>query len=359
MSAQYKIVPAAFQKLLLKWFDTQGRKDLPWQQNKTAYRIWVSEVMLQQTQVKTVIDYFHRFMKRFPNVKSLSTASIDEVLHLWTGLGYYTRARNLHRTAKIIAHDYAGQFPPDVLELQKLPGLGRSTSGAIVAIAFQKKSAILDGNVKRVLTRLYGITAWPGEKKVTDILWKIAEELTPTRRVDDYTQAIMDLGATLCTRGMPHCELCPFTLHCKAFQLGIQKKIPQPKPRKILPVRETKLLLLQNKNHVLLQKRSASGIWGGLWSLPEAEATASEDEISALCKQRFHLDTRQIVYGELFRHTFSHFHLDILPVYISIQKIPFKIMDSEQQIWYNLQDSQAIGLPAPVAKLLRALTCPV
>src|SRR3990167_8286209 len=204
------LTPKKFQQLLCQWFDTHGRKNLPWQKNKTPYRVWLSEIMLQQTQVSTAIPYFQRFLTRFPTIKSLANASEDEVLHLWTGLGYYSRARNLYHAAKLVVEKHHGKFPDQLEELEKLPGIGRSTAGAILSIAFEKKATILDGNVKRVLTRLYGITEWVGEKKIIEALWKLAEKYTPAFRCADYTQAIMDLGATLCIRGKPACEKCPF-----------------------------------------------------------------------------------------------------------------------------------------------------
>lgn len=348
--------PTTFQKMLLTWFDKHGRKDLPWQQNKTPYRVWVSEIMLQQTQVTTVIPYFLRFMTRFPNIQTLARAEEDEVLHLWTGLGYYSRARNLHRTAKIICQEYSGAFPQTLDALVTLPGIGQSTAGAILTLAMQQKATILDGNVKRVLTRLHGITQWPGEKAVLEQLWQIATRLTPNKRVDDYTQAIMDMGATLCVRGQPLCPQCPFAKHCLAHRQGIEKSIPQAKPRKTLPVREATMLILQHQQHVLLQKRPQTGIWGGLWSLPELSGTLSEKTIQAACKAQFKLTPKHISLQDSFRHTFSHFHLDILPAVITLRTRPAKIIDSEEQIWYNLQQSQTVGLPAPVKKLLRELT---
>lgn len=348
-------IPKKFQHAILTWFDQSGRKDLPWQKDKTAYRVWISEIMLQQTQVSTVLGYFQRFIDRFPDIASLAFAKEDDVLHLWTGLGYYSRARNLHKAAKIIVENYRGIFPANLEELQKLPGIGRSTAGAILAIAFQQQAAILDGNVKRVLTRVHGITEWPGEKKTTEQLWNIAEHLTPAKRVADYTQAMMDLGATVCIRGKPHCTTCPLQNQCKARELGIEKTIPRSKPKKMLPVRQATLLILQNNQVVLLEKRPAPGIWGGLWSLPEISGAHSEENIRLACLQRFKLRVKKIQLGTPFRHTFSHFHLDITPALITLKTIPTKIMDDKQQIWYKLADSQAIGLPAPIKKILRSM----
>jgi A/G-specific adenine glycosylase len=345
----------SFQKMILAWFDGHGRKTLPWQYDKTPYRVWVSEIMLQQTQVSTVIPYFERFMQRFPDLLSLASAKEDEVLHLWTGLGYYSRARNLQRAAQHIAHSCNGVLPNTLEELQCLPGIGRSTAGAILAIAFKQRATILDGNVKRVLTRLFGITDWPGEKKVNDRLWEIAERLSPTERIDDYTQAMMDIGATVCVRGKPVCEQCPLTAICSAKQLGIEKKLPHPKPKKNLPIRQTTLLILRHAEQVILEKRPPTGIWGGLWSLPELPHLAEENAINAYCQQRLQLWASEIKSGIQFRHTFSHFHLDIQPVFVTLPNKPTKIMDDNQQIWYNLNESQAVGLPAPIKKILRNL----
>jgi A/G-specific adenine glycosylase len=349
------ILPAIFQKQVLTWFKSSGRTMLPWQYDKTPYRVWISEIMLQQTQVNTVIPYFERFMQRFPNIYTLANAPIDEVLHIWTGLGYYSRARNLQRAAKKVVEHFQGLLPNSLADLQALPGIGRSTAGAILAIAFKEKATILDGNVKRVLTRVFGIRNWPGEKKVADELWKIAETLTPQKQVDDYTQAMMDLGATVCVRGKPLCEICPLKTNCLAHKLGIEKILPHPKPKKNLPIKQTTFLILQHKKCILLEKRSATGIWGGLWSLPEVVNFFAQNDIQHHCQQHFHLSPKQIKLGDIFRHTFSHFHLDILPAFITVTKIPTKIMDSDQQIWYNLEHPQTVGLPAPVKKLLRTL----
>jgi A/G-specific adenine glycosylase len=352
------VTPKKFQTLLLDWFDQHGRKNLPWQQNKTPYRIWVSEIMLQQTQVSTVIAYFERFMQHFPNITTLANAPEDEVLHLWTGLGYYNRARNLQRAAKIITTTLQGNFPNNVTELENLPGIGRSTAGAIVAIAFQKPAPILDGNVKRVLTRIHGIEQWPGEKKISDALWQIAEKFTPQQRSADYTQAIMDLGATLCIRGKPQCVKCPMQKICVAHAKGIAKKLPIAKARKTIPTHQATLLILQQHPHwVLLEKRPATGVWGNLWSLPEMKGKPSTMEIQNICQDRFGLKMKALRVGKDFRHTFSHFHLDITPAFIELTSTPkTKIMESAQQIWYNLKMPQAVGLPAPVKSLLVGIT---
>jgi A/G-specific adenine glycosylase len=345
----------AFQATVLYWFDHHGRKTLPWQQPKFPYRVWLSEVMLQQTQVTTVIPYFERFIAAFPDLQSLALAQEEAVLHLWTGLGYYSRARNLHKAARMIYYSLKNKFPDNLPDLQNLPGVGRSTAGAILAIAFGKQAAILDGNVKRFLTRLHGIQAWPGEKTVTDELWRLAEMYTPSNRVADYTQAMMDIGATLCIRGKPRCGECPFAKNCLARQLGLEQKLPQKKPAKTLPVRAVTLLIMRENTQVLLEKRPPTGVWGSLWSLPEISGQTTSEEIINACQQRFQQKGQQVTFAKSFRHTFSHYHLDILPAIIDVKR-PRKIMAAEQKIWYNLEQPASLGLPAPIKKLLQNLT---
>ena len=259
-----------FSDKLLAWFDDHGRKHLPWQQNQTPYRVWLSEIMLQQTQVATVIPYYARFTERFPDVASLAASEEDEVLHLWTGLGYYARARNLRKTAIQLVRDHNGEFPADLAQLQNLPGIGRSTAGAIMALAFKLPATILDGNVKRVLTRCYAIEGWPGKTQVSNSLWEIAEQLSPEQRIADYTQAIMDLGATLCTRSKPDCPSCPMHQSCLAYHHDRVKELPGKKPKKNMPVRQIHMIVVTNaENEVLLQRRPSQGLWGGLWGFPE------------------------------------------------------------------------------------------
>lgn len=345
-----------FSAIVLDWFDKHGRKNLPWQKNIDPYRVWLSEIMLQQTQVKTVIPYFERFIKYFPHIHALASATEDEVLTLWSGLGYYARARNLHKTAQLITQRFDGQFPLDLQTLQQLPGIGRSTAGAILAIAAGQKATILDGNVKRVLTRFHGISTWPSETKTQKKLWEIAEQYTPTLRVAHYTQAMMDLGATVCSK-KPNCLLCPLQEKCVGYQTNTTTLYPAKKPKKQLPSRKTVMLILRMGEKVLLKKRPSIGIWGGLWTFPE------QDELSCKLKQEKSLFFEKI-YQEFgceiddfklwpsFRHTFSHFHLDILPVVVSVKKITNKIMENDQQIWYDLENPAAVGLPAPVKRLL-------
>lgn len=343
-----------FSERLLQWWDQHGRKDLPWQQQATPYRVWVSEIMLQQTQVTTVIPYFQRFMARFPTVERLAAATADEVLHHWSGLGYYARARNLHKAARIICEKHDGAFPLDIEDVMALPGIGRSTAGAILALAAEQLHPILDGNVKRVLTRLHAIEGWPGSKDVENELWQLASHHTPHRRTAHYTQAIMDLGATLCTRARPLCDRCPAQSRCLAYGQGRVADFPTPKPRGALPIRRTQLLVVRDAAAaVLLTKRPPTGIWGGLWSLPECAVDA---DITEWCRHRLGLDVREEQRWPVVRHTFSHFHLDIHPVLLRIGARAAALMDDTESVWYNPQQPQQLGLAAPIQRLLNQLT---
>ncbi len=342
-----------FSNRVLDWFDRHGRKDLPWQRDINPYRVWVSEIMLQQTQVKTAIPYFERFMAEFPTVGDLAAADEDRVLHLWTGLGYYARARNLHRTARVICGQWGGIFPDSVEELSTLPGVGRSTAGAIASIAFGKRAAILDGNVKRVLARHHAVAGWPGEAAVLRRLWDIAESATPHHRVADYSQAMMDLGATLCTRTAPGCDSCPLAADCAALAAGRQGDFPGKKSKQPLPVRKATFLMVRNHaGEVWLERRPGRGIWGGLWCFPEI---ASADACSEWCIDRWGLEPETVQPWEPFRHTFSHYHLDIEPVLAALPVSPGAVMEGEGRLWYNRRNPQAIGLAAPVAGLLARL----
>ena len=339
--------------LLLTWFDRHGRHDLPWQHPRTAYRVWVSEIMLQQTQVSTVIRYFERFMARFPDISSLADASQDEVLHLWTGLGYYARARNLHRAAQHIRDEHRGMFPSDFEAVLALPGIGRSTAAAILAQALNQRYPILDGNVKRVLTRYHAISGWPGSKPVENRLWELADAATPQQRVADYTQAIMDLGATVCGR-TPNCDSCPLNRACQAYAEGNPRAYPTPKPRKTIPVRETTMLLLRNpQGLLLLEQRPPVGIWGGLWSLPECPP---DREPADFCQSTLGVQIQQAQPGPSLRHTFSHFHLDIRTLYARVVPGDRAVMEGRPQVWYNCQQPDVRGLPAPVKTLLEDLS---
>jgi len=347
--------PACFQQLLLQWFDLHGRKHLPWQENKTPYRVWVSEIMLQQTQVSTVIPYFNRFMQQFPDLSSLAHAKEDAVLHLWAGLGYYSRARNLHRAAQIVCDRFAGAFPNALSELQTLPGIGQSTAGAILSIAFNVPAPILDGNVKRVLSRLHGISDPINEKNTEIRLWELAKQYTPTGRIADYTQAMMDLGATLCTRSQPQCHLCPMKTYCIAYATNQVDTIPAKKTVRKLPVRTATFLILRRNDEVLLCKRPPTGIWGGLWGLPELAGQAEKESIHTFCQKQYQITIRGIKTLPSFRHTFSHYHLTIFPVIADVQRVPIKIMDDSRQIWYHPHEPAPIGLPKPVQTIMSML----
>ena len=346
-------MPVKFSNRVLQWFDQHGRRDLPWQRDTTPYRVWVSEIMLQQTQVKTVIPYFERFMTRFPSVEDLAHAPEDEVLHLWTGLGYYARARNLHKAAQQVVSEFDGEFPASVAGLSELPGIGRSTAGAIVSISHGKPATILDGNVKRVLARYRAVEGWPGKTAVHDQLWRIADEYTPTVRCPDYTQAMMDLGATVCTRSRPRCDACPLNTDCAARNSGRQGAYPGRKPRKALPVKSTRFLMIRNQDgDMWLEKRPSSGIWGGLWCFPEAPGLAPGD----WCLDRTGTEPAEVKSWPIFRHTFSHYHLEIEPLLVQLNNRPERVMDANRQLWYNVRQPPQIGLATPVVVLLEQLT---
>ncbi len=342
----------SFSDKVLHWFSAQGRHDLPWQQDPSPYRVWISEIMLQQTQVATVIPYYQRFMQRFPSVEALATADTDRVLHLWTGLGHYARARNLHKTATHMEQEQGGEFPASVENLQQLAGIGRPTAGAIAALSMHIHAPILDGNVKRVLTRFHAIEGWPEQTRIKNQLWEIAEQLTPLARVADYTQAMMDLGATVCTRSAPSCECCPLQSDCKAFNEDCIANHPGKKPRKTLPVKSVAMFILQNEaGEVLLEKRPPEGIWGSLYSLPEGPIDSQPVSLGHL--QITNDGQKQL---DPLRHTFSHYHLDISPIRMQARQKVDGIADSNRWLWYPLDHSLEVGLAAPVKKLLSQLT---
>ncbi|MDF1763690.1 MAG: A/G-specific adenine glycosylase [Oleibacter sp.] len=346
------IDPAAFNQTVLTWYDQHGRKHLPWQQHISPYRVWVSEIMLQQTQVTTVIPYFERFMQRFPTIADLAAATQDEVLHHWTGLGYYARGRNLHKCAQVICTEHAGDFPKSVDALIQLPGIGRSTAGAIASISMNIEAPILDGNVKRVLTRFYAIEGWPGTSTVEKNLWEIATTLTPNHHHREYTQAMMDLGATLCTRSKPACGICPLLPQCQGHKTGKPTQFPNSKPKKEKPSKETVLVMVKNpKGEWLLQQRPQQGIWGGLWSFPEV---ASVDDALTWVEQVLNGKSEHIETLATFRHTFSHYHLYITPVAIHLASLPAAVREAADH-WYNPMQPSALGLAAPVKTLLNTL----
>jgi A/G-specific adenine glycosylase len=335
---------------LLAWFDNHGRKSLPWQQDPTPYRVWVSEVMLQQTQVATVIPYYERFMARFPTVRALAQASEDEVLHLWTGLGYYARARNLLQCAKVLIERYGGEFPTSIDLVTTLPGIGRSTAGAILALSRGERHPILDGNAKRVLARVFGIDGDPGAASVLKMLWSAAEVCTPRARAAHYTQAIMDLGATLCTRTRPACTVCPLIEFCLAAREGRQTELPGTKQRRERPSRVAVLLIAETgdagSRSVLVERRPAAGIWGGLWSPPQF---LNEVEALAWCRRELG-DVEDMQSLPPIDHGFTHFDLRLQPLRVRCTLLS-EVREANDRIWYALGSPPKVGLPRPIHQL--------
>lgn len=338
-----------FAARLIRWQRQHGRHDLPWQ-GGDAYSVWVSEIMLQQTQVATVIPYYQRFMAAFPDVSALARASEDDVLALWSGLGYYARGRNLHRAAQQMAAQHQGQFPRDYETILALPGIGRSTASAICALAFHERRAILDGNVKRLLARHRGIDGWPGNPKVEMQLWQQAEVLLPEKDVAIYTQALMDMGATVCTRHRTDCTPCPVWEDCVALAENRVNTLPSSRPRKPLPEKQTTFLLLLHNNELLLEKRPGSGIWGGLWCPPQLEEDSASVSDYAL---RNGLDLELCDQTELAAmvHSFTHFKLHITPVLLRLGRKPQRL-EQLGRVWLALDDIDAAAIPAPVRSLL-------
>ena len=338
---------------LLRWFDRHGRRDLPWQHEtspgqRDAYRVWLSEVMLQQTQVATVIGYFERFVGTLPALRDLAAADEDTVLALWSGLGYYRRARFLHRAAQICVAQHGSELPREFAALKALPGIGRSTAGAILAQAHSLRFPILDGNVKRVLTRYHGIHGDPASSAVEKQLWLHAQAHTPERRVADYTQAIMDLGATVCARSRPLCDACPLATDCVALRDNLTAQLPTRKPGKIIPTRATVMLVLRDKQRrILLERRGPQGVWSGLWSLPEA---IDADGAWRIAQQHARIDDAQALAP--FTHVFSHYRLNIEPLLFDQVIIPHHVADNPQLRWCSMDELDALGLPAPVRRLL-------
>ncbi len=345
---------ATFADKVLQWFDRHGRHDLPWQRDINPYRVWVSEIMLQQTQVKTVIPYFNAFMQSFPNVKALADAEQDEVLKHWSGLGYYARARNMHAAAKRVRDEFAGEFPRDLELMESLSGIGRSTAAAVLSIASNQPEPILDGNVKRVLSRVFAVEGWPGKSDVLKKLWLLAEQTTPTKRNSDYTQAIMDLGATLCTGSKPQCTTCPLRDDCIAYKDDRQSDFPGKKPRKALPEKNAIMLIIRNQEQaVLMLKRPPVGIWGGLWCFPQFEKRDhAENWLQDFSGSEIEV-TEELA---ILSHTFSHFRLHIQPLIIDIKApINLSVMEKEDSLWYNINTEFNGGLAAPVTTLLNTL----
>ncbi|MGH8495198.1 MAG: A/G-specific adenine glycosylase [Gammaproteobacteria bacterium] len=342
-----------FAACVLAWWARAGRKDLPWQQDPTPYRVWVSEIMLQQTQVSTVLPYFQRFMARFPDIAELARSPLDEVLHRWSGLGYYARARNLHAAAQLVCERFGGELPDDLASLVSLPGIGRSTAGAILALAHGKRVAILDGNVKRVLARCFAVEGYPGRSDVQERLWALAESLVPDGRPADYTQAMMDLGATVCTRTRPDCAACPLEDICVAHRLRRETEFPAPRPRRRRPLRQTRMIVaVSAEGAVLLERRPPQGIWGGLWGLPEVDGDC---DIDVWCASRFGCAAASVEDWPPLRHAFTHFELDILPKLVRIGESPPRVMEDDRWRWYAPASPVKLGLSAPVSKLLARL----
>jgi A/G-specific adenine glycosylase len=334
---------------VLDWYDRSGRKDLPWQRDPTPYRVWVSEIMLQQTQVATVIPYYLRFMEAFPDVQALAAASIDDVLRHWSGLGYYARARNLHQAARAIEELHRGRFPHGFDDVVALPGIGRSTAGAILSLSAGQRHPILDGNVKRVLARYHAIGGWPGQAAVARELWEHAARHTPRARVAAYNQAMMDLGATVCTRNRPACGACPLNDGCRSSALGRQEDYPGRRAKKAKPRRRTHMALALADGHLYLERRAASGIWGGLWSLPEFDA---EGDILDWCERRLAQTPLYVERWAPIRHSFSHYDLDINPVAVRLAGASRSLADGDAGLWYRYGDPPRFGLAAPVRTLI-------
>lgn len=351
---------SSFQQKILSWFDKNGRHDLPWQTDSNPYKVWISEIMLQQTQVSTVIPYFQRFIKRFPNVQTLALAPIDSVLALWTGLGYYSRARNCHQAAKIIHTEFQNGIPNTLEELLALPGIGRSTAGAILALGFQKQYPILDGNVKRVLCRYFAIEGWPGIPAITQHLWDLSTKLTPLKRVHHYTQAMMDLGATLCTRTKPKCSECPIKTKCKAHQQNSVPVYPAAKPKTEKQHQKIYMLILSRSTpnqalQVLLEHRTTAGIWNGLWSFPECASIQSSKRLMAWIQTHFGYTVKTLQCWEPFCHTLTHKYLDIHPIHAELQfakRSCSKSNTASNFYWHTLGSQLNRGVSTPIKRLL-------
>ena len=346
-------MPVSFAHKLIAWQKRHGRHDLPWQDSRNPYAIWVSEIMLQQTQVATVIPYYKRFIQRFPDISALALATEQDVLTCWAGLGYYARGRNLHKAAQIVRNLHSGRFPSSFDEVAALPGVGPSTAAAICAFAFGQRHAILDGNVKRVLARTFGVSGYPGEKKVESALWQLSRSLLPEQELATYTQGLMDLGATVCTRSKPRCERCPLRVGCKALQESRVGELPGARPRKSLPEKHAQFLVIHYGPDLLLEKRPAPGIWGGLWSLPEADPQT--DPAQACLQVSGRLPARVHALPAL-SHSFTHFKLHIQPLQMTLPCKPIRVTESASQIWMPLADALHTALPKAVEKILRNLS---
>ena len=344
-----------FARNIVAWQRKHGRHGLPWQQGRDPYRIWLAEIMLQQTQVAAVIPYYERMVARFPDVRALARAPQDAVLRLWSGLGYYARARNLHAAARLIVHRHAGKFPDTAAQLQSLPGVGRSTAAAIAAFAYGRRAAILDGNVKRVLARCFGIAGYPGECAVETRLWELAEGLLPRRSLAAYTQALMDLGATVCTRSQPKCMQCPVSEQCVARRDGLIALLPEPRPRRRLPLKRATWLVLLHQGSVLLERRPATGLWGGLWTFPELpQGGARPSEARAFCRRALGSEVSAVRRLPVIEHGFTHFRLRVLPLGCSVRAVARRA-EAPGRLWLEVGDATHAAVPAPVRGLLGEL----
>ena len=341
-----------FAQRLIHWQALHGRHGLPWQGSRDPYAVWLSEVMLQQTQVSSVIAYYQRFLGRFPDIAALAAAPQDDVLVHWSGLGYYSRARNLHRAAQMVVAQHGGVFPRKFEQIVALPGIGRSTAAAISAFAFGERQAILDGNVKRVLARYFAVSGYPGEGKVENLLWRHAEALLPERGIERYTQALMDLGATVCTRSRPDCERCPIKVCCVAYQQGGQATYPNPRPRRALPEKATTMLLFVHQGEVFLEKRPPTGIWGGLWGFPESDDLG---DVEQYCLERYGFETGGFETLPVLKHVFTHFRLHITPRLLRVTAIRPRAQQ-RAGVWLAIEDALGAAIPVPVRKLLESVT---
>ncbi|MDI1308899.1 MAG: A/G-specific adenine glycosylase [Methylotenera sp.] len=340
-----------FANRLIAWQKIHGRHDLPWQNTVDPYAIWVSEIMLQQTQVTAVIGYYSKFMQRFPTIASLANATQDEVLQHWSGLGYYSRARNLHNAAVTIIDEHHGQFPQDFETIQMLSGIGRSTAAAIASFAFNQVQTILDGNVKRVLARHFLVEGWPSSPKVEKELWLLAEKLLPEQGMVAYTQGLMDLGATLCTRSKPKCGHCPLNTNCKALNAQRIHELPTPKPRKTIPEKNTTMLILRRGDEILLEKRPSTGIWGGLWSFPEAE---NSQDTEAIILNKYGIIAENDITLANLTHVFTHFKLHICPQILQVVKQQPQV-NQAAHMWVNIEDAIGAAIPTPIRKILLSM----
>jgi A/G-specific adenine glycosylase len=340
-----------FARRVIDWQRRHGRSDLPWQNTRDPYAIWLSEIMLQQTQVATVVPYYLRFRARFPNIASLAGADEDEVLRLWSGLGYYSRARNLHRAAQAIVAQHAGAFPRQREDIERLPGIGRSTAAAIAGFAFGARGAILDGNVKRVLARHFAVDGYPGERAVEQHLWRLAESLLPATDIEPYIQGLMDLGATVCTTRAPQCARCPVRASCAALAQNRVGALPSPRPRRAVPHRRTAMLLLRRGNDILLQKRPGVGVWSGLWCFPEI---GPDEDPARVAKRLYGCEVASVERLGLLRHGFTHFTLDIEPVVGRVGRVAPRAAQPGV-LWLPLGEAIGAAVPVPVRKLLRVL----